>query len=114
MKRTKTPTFLLELPLAVHAGQAKHLGAHFEAARCLYNTLLGEALKRLNQMRADPAWQAARALPKTQKQEREAAFSHLRPMYGFSAMGERRHPFLLLPPWNGPVRLPSTSEESHA
>ncbi len=84
MKRTKTPTFLLELPLAVHAGQAKHLGAHFEAARCLYNTLLGEALKRLNQMRADPAWQAARAIPKTQKQERVAAFSHLRQMYGFS------------------------------
>jgi hypothetical protein len=84
MKRTKTPTFLLELPLAVHAGQAKHLGAHFEAARCLYNTLLGEALKRLNQMRADPAWQAARAIPKTQKQERAAAFSHLRQMYGFS------------------------------
>ena len=65
-------------------GQAKRLGAHFEAARCLYNTLLGEALKRLNQMRADPAWQAARAIPKTQKQERVAAFSHLRQMYGFS------------------------------
>src|SRR5258707_7177320 len=35
-------------------------------------------------MRADPAWQAARAIPKTQKQERAAAFSHLRQMYGFS------------------------------
>jgi len=84
MKKSTTPTFLLELPLAVGPGQAKRLGAHFEAVRCLYNTLLGEALKRLNQMRADPAWQAARALPKTQKQERAAAFSHLRQMYGFS------------------------------
>src|SRR5215472_2849410 len=84
MKRTKTPTFLLELPLAVGPGQAKSLGAHFEAARCLYNTLLGEALKRLNQMRADPAWQAARALPKMQKKERAAAFSRLRQKYGFS------------------------------
>jgi len=84
MKRSKTPTFLLELPLRIDAGQAKRLPAHFEAARCLYNTLLGEALGRLNQMRADPAWQAARAIPKTQKQERAAAFSHLRQQYGFS------------------------------
>src|SRR5258707_7549597 len=35
-------------------------------------------------MRADPAWQAARAIPKTQKQERAAAFSHLRQQYRFS------------------------------
>ena len=84
MKKSTTPTFLLELPLAVPAGQAKHLRAHFEVARCLYNTLLGEALARLHRMWADPAWQAARALPKTQKQERAAAFSHLRQQYGFS------------------------------
>src|SRR5260370_40771241 len=84
MKRAKTPTFLLELPRGVTGGQAKHLGAHFEAARTLYNALLGEALARLNRMRADPAWQAARAIPKTQKQERAAAFSHLRQQYGFS------------------------------
>ena len=84
MKRSKTPTFLLELPLSVDAGQAKRLRAHFEAARCLYNALLGEALKRLRQMRADPAWQEARAIPQTQKQERKQAFSQLREMYGFS------------------------------
>ena len=48
MKKSTTPTFLLELPLRVDAGQAKRLRAHFEAARCLYNALLGEALKRLH------------------------------------------------------------------
>ncbi len=84
MKRSKTPTFLLELPLAVTGGQGKRLPAHFEAARCLYNALLGEALARLHRLRADPAWQAARAIPKIQKQERAAAFSHLRQQYGFS------------------------------
>src|SRR5881275_1399015 len=84
VKKSKTPTFLLELPLRVDAGQAKRLRAHFEAARCLYNALLGEALKRLSQMRADPAWQAARDLPKAQKKERKAAFSRLRQMYSFS------------------------------
>src|SRR5258707_11310661 len=84
MKRAKTPTCLLELPLAVTGGQAKHLPAHFEAARCLYNALLDEALARLHRLRADPAWQAARAIPKAQKQERAAAFSQLRQDYGFS------------------------------
>src|SRR5216684_1183584 len=84
MKKSKTPTFLLELPLAVDPGQAKRFRAHFEAARCLYNALLGEALKRLRCMCADPQWQAARAIPCTQKQERQAAFSRLREEHGFS------------------------------
>ncbi|HKV58170.1 MAG TPA: hypothetical protein VJO32_07805, partial [Ktedonobacteraceae bacterium] len=84
MKRSTTLTFLLELPLHVDAGQAKRLRAHFEAARCLYNALLGEAIKRLRAMRADPAWQEARAIPQAQKQERKEAFSRLRQMYGFS------------------------------
>ncbi len=84
MKKSKTPTFLLELPLFVDAGQAKRLCAHFEAARCLYNALLGEAMKRLRAMRADPAWQEARAIPKAHKQERKEAFSRLRQAHGFS------------------------------
>lgn len=84
VKKSKTPTFLLELPLRVDAGQAKRLRAHFEAARCLYNALPGEALKRLGTMRADPEWQKACAIPKTRKQERKAAFSQLRQVYGFS------------------------------
>jgi hypothetical protein len=84
MKKSKTPTFLLELPLAVTSGQAKHLRAHFETARALYNALLGEALERLQRMRADPRWQAARAIPKAQKRERAAAFTQLRQEYGFS------------------------------
>src|SRR5258707_15637348 len=84
MKKSTTPTFLLELPLAVIPAQAKHLGPHFEVARALYNALLGEALARLDRMRADPACHAARALPKTQRQERAAALSHLRQEYGFA------------------------------
>ena len=50
MKKSKVPTFLLELPLRVYAGQAKRMRAHLEAARCLYNALLGEASKRLARM----------------------------------------------------------------
>ncbi len=84
MKKSTTPTFLLELPLSVTPAQAKHLRAHFEAARCLYNALLGEALRRLYRMWADPKWQAARTIPPAQKGERAAAFSQLRKDYGFS------------------------------
>src|SRR2546423_14526275 len=83
-KRKKTPTFLLELPLVVDAGQAKRLRAHLEAGRQFYNAVLCEGQRRLRQMRADPSWQAARALPRSQKQERRAPLSGLRGQDGVS------------------------------
>jgi hypothetical protein len=79
-----TPTFLLELPLRVTAGQAKRVRAHLEAARQLYNAVLSEGQRRLRRMRTDPAWQAARAIPRTKPQERQRAFGALRQQYGFS------------------------------
>ena len=79
-----TPTFLLELPLIVTPGQARRLRAHLEAARQLYNAVLSEGQRRLRRMRADPAWQEARALPRAQKVERQRAFAALRQQYGFS------------------------------
>ena len=82
--RRKTPTVLLELPLVVNEGQAKRIQGHLEAGRALYNAVLSEGQKRLRRMRADPAWQAARSIPRTQKQERQAAFFALRQRYGFS------------------------------
>ena len=84
MKRSPTPSLLLELPLVVSSQQARKLRAHLEAARCLYNALLGEARKRLLQMRSDPAWQLAQRLPRACKKERPAAFSALREQYGFT------------------------------
>jgi transposase len=84
MKKSKTSTFLLELSLATDPGQAKRLRGHFEAARQLYNALLGEALKRMHCMRADSTWQAAHAISHTRKQERHAAFAQIRKEHGFS------------------------------
>src|SRR5215470_3670100 len=72
-----TPTFLLELPLQVNSQQAKHLRGHFEAARQLYNALLGEAMKRVRRMRADVKWRAARLLPRSDTQARTTAFAAL-------------------------------------
>src|SRR5258708_25948044 len=77
-RRKRTPTFRLELPLQVHEGQAARLCAHLEAGRQFYNAVLSLGQKRLRQMRADPAWQRARAIPKARKQERKDAFAALR------------------------------------
>ena len=44
-QRKPTPTFLLELPLRVTAGQAKRVRAHLEAARQLYNAILSGAIR---------------------------------------------------------------------
>ncbi len=82
--KRRTPTFLLELPLQVNERQAARLDAHLEAGRQFYNAVLSEGQRRLKKMRADPAWQAARALSRSQKQERATAFRALRQQYGFS------------------------------
>src|SRR6516164_2932240 len=79
-----TPTFVLELPLQVNAGQAKRIRGHLEAGRQLYNAVLSEGLRRLRRMRADPAWQAVRMLSRDRKQERAAAYRMLREQYSFS------------------------------
>lgn len=86
-KPKPTPTFLLEVPLQVTSQQTKHLHGHFEAARHLYNALLGEAMNRLRRMRTDARWQQARAIPRSEPQARHAAFAALRKDYGFSAYG---------------------------
>src|SRR5215831_11393106 len=82
--RKKTPTFHLELPLQVRSSQAKRLRAHLEAARQFYNAILSEGQRRLRRMRANPAWQTARAIPRSQKLERQRSFAALRAQHGFS------------------------------
>jgi len=84
MKRAKTPSFLIELPLQVDWSQERHLRAPLEAARCLYNALLSEANTRLHRMRTDPAWQSARTIPRSHQHERRQAFSALRKKHHFS------------------------------
>jgi hypothetical protein len=82
--KEKSPRFQLELPLLADAGQAARLGAHLEVGRQFYNAVLSKGQSRLRRLRADLAWQEARAIPRTHKQERKAAFSAVRERYGFS------------------------------
>jgi len=85
-KRTKTPSFILELAIKVSPGQSKVIRSRFEAGRNLYNALLSEAVKRLKALRNSPEYQAARATPKTPeyKEEKRAAFKEARSQYGFT------------------------------
>src|SRR2546429_8379055 len=80
--KENTPTFLLELPLEVEAGQARRLRSHLEAGRQFYNAVLSEGQRRLRRMKADPAWGAAQALPRTRPLERRGPFSALWPPPG--------------------------------
>ena len=87
---THKPAFFLELPLQVTSSQAKRLRAHLEAARQLYNALLSEGQQRLRHMRADPGGPAARAIPRSQKLDRQRAFAALRAQYGISLVRAAR------------------------
>ncbi len=84
MKKGQMTTFLIELPLRVDAGQTHHLCARLEGASCFYNAVLGETLTRLKQIHFYHRWQAARTIPRTQKQECATAFARLRCEYRFS------------------------------
>jgi len=88
MKRSKTPTFITEIPLKVSLSQESVLLKRLEAGRRVYNACLGEALQRAQALRRSPAYQAARAMPagKPESPERKArsqAFIQARQAVGF-------------------------------
>ena len=86
--RANRPFF--ELPLQVTSSQAKRLRVHLGAARQVYNAVLSEGHQRFRHLRADPAWQAARAIPRSQKLGRQRAFAALRAQYGISLVRAAR------------------------
>ncbi|MEO1432186.1 MAG: hypothetical protein AAFV71_24600, partial [Cyanobacteria bacterium J06633_8] len=68
MARSKTPSFVTELPLKVSSKQEKELLSRLQAARQLYNCCLGEALIRLRQVRnSEPCKQARNTKDKEQR-----------------------------------------------
>lgn len=86
MARQTTPTFIVELPLAVSARDEGEMLIRLEIGRQLYNACLGEALRRLSRMRDSLAWQRASALRgPAHKKARIAAFQLARAAYGFTS-----------------------------
>lgn len=79
MSKSKTPSFVLTLPLQVTPPQEKLLLFRLEAARQLYNACLGEELRRLKLFRESKAYGKAVKLPKGA--EKTAEFKTLRSQY---------------------------------
>jgi len=82
-KRERTTSFVCEIPLRVTRRQEKKLDVRFEAARQLYNALLGEAKRRLALFRQS-IWYT-KAKQTKDEDERRAHFDAARTAYGFSS-----------------------------
>jgi hypothetical protein len=64
MRRAKTPSFILTLPLKTQQFQNNILAKRFEVGRKIFNACLGQALKRYNIMQRSQVYQQAMKLPK--------------------------------------------------
>lgn len=83
MPRVRTPSFIAEFPLRTSEAQERSLEVRLDAARQIYNAVLGEALRRLGRMRASIAYVAAREIPKGAA--RTEAFTACRKEHGFTS-----------------------------
>ena len=87
MGKSKTPSFIVELPLVTNSEQRHILNSRFEAGRQANNACLGEALKRRGQMLRSKLYRSALTMPHKTKEEIEArakAFKEARKKYGFT------------------------------
>ena len=88
MSRKTTPSFVVELPLATTLLDETQLNKGvFEAAKSLNNTPLQKGLKIVEAIRRDPAWEAARKLPRADKDQikaRAEAFQAIRKHHQFT------------------------------
>lgn len=82
MPRSKTPSFVTDIPLVVDSAQEKELLARFQAGRQLYNACLNEAMVRMRLVQQSEAYQSARKLPSGKA--RTNAFSAARKAYRYS------------------------------
>ncbi len=78
MARSKTASFVTELPLIVDSKQDAELLSRFQAARQLYNACLSEVMVRMNLVRSSELYQAAKKIPREQKKKRSEAFNAAR------------------------------------
>lgn len=79
--KSKTPSFVMELPLNTSPVQESEVLVRLEAGRQLYNACLGEALKRLNLLRQSKEFQQIRTLP--EGKNRTKAFKDLKEKFEF-------------------------------
>ena len=86
--RTKTPSFITELPLKTTSSDESTILVRLDTGRQLYNACLGEGLNRLDLIRQSRDFQEIQKLPKTvngeQNKERTDAFKQLNKKYQFT------------------------------
>lgn len=81
------PTHVRSWPLRPDAAQCRQIGTRFFTGVRVYNAVLGEFIGRSRAVKADPAWQAARELPRRSGDERTrrgAAFRAVEAAHGFT------------------------------
>lgn len=103
MPRATTPSFVAEFEVQTTSKDRRVLKSRREAARQLYDAVLGEALRRLTRMRHDPGFDLAKKLPrgttgeaatplqKAQAHVRQEAFAALRKKHGFREFDLHKH-----------------------
>ncbi len=67
--RAKSPSFIAEFPLKTSAIDERALGVRLDAARQIYNAVLGECLRVLKLMRESKDWQRAKGQDKELRNE---------------------------------------------
>jgi putative transposase len=85
---SKTPSFILELPLHTSSRDESTILVRLDTGRQLYNACLGECLNRLDLIRQSKEFQEIQKLPKTingePNKERTEAFKQLNKKYAFT------------------------------
>ena len=78
-KRAKgAPTHVRSWALRPDAAQCREIGIRFFTGVRVYNAVLGESIAGSRAVKADPAWQRARELPRRTTKERAARAAALR------------------------------------
>jgi putative transposase len=84
LAKSKTSTFVTELPLIVDSFGSKQLLSRFQAARQLYNACLSEAMARMNLVRNCESYRLAKQIERSSKKARSDAFNAARREYRYS------------------------------
>ena len=88
----KTPSTVFQITLKPTKQQEKELLKLQNMGRQIYNTCLGESLKRLKRVKRDSSYQEILKLDKVkQKKERTEAFKELNNKYGFTKASIQRY-----------------------
>jgi len=71
--RKSTPTYTIEFALHLPTWQKHRLEKKFKIARTVYNSCLGEALKRHRAVKADKRYRALLKEPKSKERDKKLA-----------------------------------------